>query len=84
MSDLVSKDEPVIPDAAFETQIITREQAEAMIGTEQPTQEALDAEAAWSTEHIIWGREGWMTVDRLCRAAKAKLPDLPAECRAQD
>lgn len=81
MADLISPDEPVIPDSAFATKTVTRDQAEALIGTERPTQEALDAEAAWSTEHILWGRQGWLTVDRLCRQAKAKLPELPVECR---
>lgn len=79
-ADLISKPEPVVPDAAFEVEEVTRQQAEALIGTMQPTEDALEAEARWRTDFILWGREGWMQVDRLCRAAKAKLPDLPAEC----
>jgi hypothetical protein len=77
---LTTKPEPPVPDAAFETETVTREQADALIGTERFTESALTAQRLFETEMYLWGREGWMQVDRLCRAAKAKLPDLPVEC----
>lgn len=81
---MISKPPPAVPDAAFETETITREQADALIGTERFTDEALRAQQMFETEMALWGREGWMQVDRLCRAAKAKLPELPVECRGRE
>lgn len=60
----MQKKEPPLPDAAFETD-----------AQGEPTERALEAERSWTDDMIIWGRDGWLQVARLCNGALQKLPD---------
>lgn len=70
-ADLTSQPEPPLPEAAFET------------GPDgKRTDAAREAERRWHDDMILWGRTGWKQIDRLCRAARTSLPDLPVQCPA--
>ena len=58
--------------------------AEAMIGTKRLTNAARAAKTRGEIDMITWGRAGWMQVDRLCRAAKRKIEELPIECKSYE
>lgn len=62
--------EPDYPAEALET-----ETASAPIiipaGTVRSTDKAVRAEDKWNDAILIWGRQGWLTVARLCRWARA-------------
>jgi hypothetical protein len=67
VGDLRVQEEPPIPAAAFEMDPATGE----------PTPEALEAEAGWNDQVLIWGRAGWRTVGRICRWAEDVAGDIP-------
>lgn len=68
--DLRVSPEPTLPPAVFEL-----DQAG------NPTEAALAAEAEWNDGILIWGREGWLQVGRICRWAEDLAGDVPdLEC----
>lgn len=52
------KPEPTLPQQAFATD-----------AAGNPTDAALDAEDSWHDAILLWGRDGWNQVGRLCRWA---------------
>lgn len=66
VGDLRVKAEPALPREAFETD-----------AAGEPTEAALDAEQRWNDDVLIWGRDGWLTVGRICRWAENVAGDVP-------
>lgn len=72
-ADLQVKPEPPIPDAAFEIDPATGEQTVA----------AKEAEDRWGDQVLLWGREGWQQVGRLCRWAAGHGSPVPCPASRQ-
>ena len=65
-ADLQVKPEPPIPPAAFE-----------LDATGKQTEAAKAAEDSWGDAVLLWGREGWLQVGRLCRWAEGHGSTVP-------